>query len=60
LYDQFDYDYLVPLYGGFDGKDPSTGYVTDNNTIMGFDVTGGLNSIAYNKYTKALNIIKNV
>lgn len=59
LYDQFDYDYFVPLYGGFDGKDPSTGYVTDDNTIFGFDVTGGINSTAYAKYVRALNMLKN-
>lgn len=58
-YDQFTYDYFVPMYGGFDGKDPSTGYVTDPSTIFGFDVTGGVNSTGYAKYVKALNMLKN-
>jgi len=58
-YDQFDYDFLVPMYGGFDGKDPSTGYETDTTHIMGFDITGGVNSTGYAKYVKALNMLKN-
>ncbi|MFA7142885.1 MAG: hypothetical protein WC175_02765 [Candidatus Dojkabacteria bacterium] len=47
------------MYGGFDGKDPSTGYVTDPSTIFGFDVTDGVNSTGYAKYVKALNMLKN-
>ncbi len=59
LYDDFTQDYFVPMYGGFDGKDPSTGYVTDPSTIFGFDVTDGVNSTGYAKYVKALNMLKN-
>ena len=60
LYDDFTYDYFVPMYGGFDGKDPSTGYVTDLTHIMGFDIADGVNSKGYDTYVKALNMLKNV
>ena len=60
LYDDFTYDYFVPMYGGFDGKDPSTGYETDLTHIMGFDIADGVNSKGYDTYVKALNMFKNV
>lgn len=59
LYDDFSYDFFVPMYGGFDGRDPSKGYITDANTICGFDMSTGTNSQGYKAYTKALDMLKN-
>jgi hypothetical protein len=58
-YDTFSMNYIVPLYGGFDGKNPTSGFVTNDSYLMGFDLTSNTSN-GYNSYIKALDIIKNV
>lgn len=55
----FTDDYIIPLYGGFDGKNPTTGYVTDKDTLMGFDVTSAT-SVGVETYKKALDMLRNI
>lgn len=55
----FEHNYFITMYGGFDGKDPSEGYITDKDHIMGFDISTEVNSTGYAKYIKALNMLKN-
>ena len=55
----FTGDYILPLFGGFDGKNPTVGDVTEDTTLMGFDLSS-VDSPGYKSYIKALNIIKSV
>lgn len=49
--------YTIVFYGGFDGIDPANKNISDENTLLGFDVTNE-QSYGYASYKKALDIIK--
>lgn len=50
--------YIVPFYGGFDGKNPSSGFITNTNTLNGFDMAS-VDSAGVTTFKTALNIIAN-
>lgn len=51
-------NFMMPFYGGFDGKNPSSGYQTDENTLMGFDMTTA-DSEGVESYKLALDMMIN-
>lgn len=57
--DVFTGNYIVPMFGGFDGKNPTTGYITSGSFLTGFDLTS-LTSSGSLAYIKALDMLKNV
>lgn len=51
-------NFIVPFYGGFDGRNPSIGYKNNESFLMGFDVATE-DSVGVLAYKTALDIIKN-
>lgn len=52
-------DYIIPFYGGFDGRNPSDGFTTDQNTLYGFDFTSQTSSGSA-IFIEALGLLRNV
>lgn len=54
----FTSDFIIPFYGGFDGKNPNTGFITDEYHLMGFDVSSST-APGVDSYKLALSMIRN-
>lgn len=54
----FTADFIIPFYGGFDGKNPNTGFTTDATHLMGFDVSSST-AEGVNTYKLALSMLRN-
>lgn len=50
--------YIVPFYGGFDGKNPASGFNTSDTYLTGFDMSS-ISADGVETYKKALDIISN-
>lgn len=51
-------NFMLPFYGGFDGNNPSIGYLTTPTSLMGFDMTTATSGGVY-AYKKALRMMLN-
>lgn len=51
-------NFMLPFYGGFDGNNPSIGYLTTTTSLMGFDMTTA-SSAGVLAYKKALGMMIN-
>lgn len=56
-YDTVTDDYVIPFYGGFDGRNPSGGNGTNDNFLNGFDFTD-TNSSGYVAFKTAIDLLK--